>query len=80
MSNTKNKGKGKALDAVREAATEVAKLESQIARSLETYRQRGEYDGSYDSALRCLKWAEYETRSVKLRQIVRKLTCQQLAF
>ena len=32
----------------------------QVAGALEVYEDRGEYDGSYYSAVECLKQAEYE--------------------
>lgn len=35
-------------------------LSKDIAVSLSTYKTRGEFDGSLESAIKCLKQAEYE--------------------
>ena len=39
-------------------------LEAQLARSLRVYQDRGEFDGSLESAIECLTLAEYEIEGV----------------
>ena len=49
-----------ALVSVVHPDTEFSALEAQLMRSLRVYQDRGEFDGTYNSACKCLLQAGYE--------------------